>query len=74
MARHYFDGEELARLDALYDAGELGSRELMQWDMDVLPRDAELLSREAAEMAQDPAFPGVRRRRALAWRAARDRQ
>jgi 2-hydroxy-3-keto-5-methylthiopentenyl-1-phosphate phosphatase len=29
----------------------------MQWDMDVLPRDAELLRREAAEMAQDETFP-----------------
>ena len=57
MARHYSDKAELARLDALYDAGQMGSRELMQWDMDVLPRDAELLRREAAEMPQDSAFP-----------------
>ena len=57
MARHYPDSAELRRLDALYDAGELGSRELMQWDMDVLPHDAELLRREAAEMPQDAAFP-----------------
>jgi 2-hydroxy-3-keto-5-methylthiopentenyl-1-phosphate phosphatase len=57
MARHYSDGAELARLDALSDAGRIGSRELMQWDMDVLPRDAELLRREAAEMPQDGAFP-----------------
>ena len=66
MARHYADSAELARLDALYDAGQLGSRELMMWDMDVLPRDAELLTREAAQMAQDDAFPsfvaGVRGR------------
>lgn len=38
----------------------------MRWDMDVLPRNAELLRREAAEMAQDPAFAvfvgGVRER------------
>jgi len=57
MARHYPDSAEIARLDALYDGGELGSRELMQWDMDVLPRDAELLTREAAAMPQDEAFP-----------------
>ena len=57
MARHYSDKAELARLDALYDAGRIGSRELMQWDMDVLPRDAELLRREAAQMPQDSAFP-----------------
>jgi 2-hydroxy-3-keto-5-methylthiopentenyl-1-phosphate phosphatase len=30
----------------------------MKWDMDVLPRDAELLRREAAAMPQDEAFPG----------------
>jgi 2-hydroxy-3-keto-5-methylthiopentenyl-1-phosphate phosphatase len=30
----------------------------MQWDMDVLPRDAELLRREASAMPQDEAFPG----------------
>jgi 2-hydroxy-3-keto-5-methylthiopentenyl-1-phosphate phosphatase len=28
----------------------------MRWDMDVLPRDAELLQREAAGMPHDPAF------------------
>jgi 2-hydroxy-3-keto-5-methylthiopentenyl-1-phosphate phosphatase len=57
MARHYSDSAELARLDALYDAGRIGSRELMQWDMDVLPRDADLLRSEAAAMPQDDAFP-----------------
>ena len=30
----------------------------MQWDMDVLPRDGELLRREAAPMPQDAEFPG----------------
>lgn len=53
-------------MDAEYDAGRLGSRELMQWDMEVLPRDEELLRREAAEMPQDGTFPAfvadVRRR------------
>jgi 2-hydroxy-3-keto-5-methylthiopentenyl-1-phosphate phosphatase len=29
----------------------------MRWDMDVLPRDAELLRREAAAMPQDATFP-----------------
>lgn len=29
----------------------------MRWDMDVLPRDPELLRREAAAMPQDEAFP-----------------
>lgn len=43
--------------DADYDAGRAGSRELMQWDMDVLPRDAELLRSVAAAIPQDETFP-----------------
>lgn len=66
LSRHYPGRAEIARKDALYDAGVLGSRELMKWDMDVLPHDAALLRREAAEMAQDRTFPdfvrAVRRR------------
>jgi 2-hydroxy-3-keto-5-methylthiopentenyl-1-phosphate phosphatase len=66
LARHYADKRKLAEMDGLYEAGALGSRELMMWDMDVLPRDAELLRREAAAMPQDEAFPafvdGVRAR------------
>ena len=58
LARHYPDRVEFERRDALYDAGEIGSRELMQWDMDVLPRDGDLLRREAAAMPQDEAFAG----------------
>jgi 2-hydroxy-3-keto-5-methylthiopentenyl-1-phosphate phosphatase len=57
MQRHVADKAELDRLDALYDDGKLGSRELMLWDMDVLPRDAEMLRREAAAMPQDEFFP-----------------
>jgi len=57
MARHYDNRTEFDRLDALYDAGKIGSRELMRWDMDVLPRDADLLRSEAAAMPQDEAFP-----------------
>ncbi|CAN5607678.1 hypothetical protein BH23CHL7_BH23CHL7_12600 [soil metagenome] len=57
MGRYYPDDETLARKDAEYDAGILGSRELMQWDMDVLPQDPELLRRAASEFAQDEAFP-----------------
>jgi 2-hydroxy-3-keto-5-methylthiopentenyl-1-phosphate phosphatase len=66
LARHFADSAQIARLDALYDAGEIGSRELMRWDMDVLPRDARLLRREAAAMPQDKAFPSF-------VRAVRDR-
>jgi 2-hydroxy-3-keto-5-methylthiopentenyl-1-phosphate phosphatase len=58
LHRHYKDIAEIDRLDALYDDGLLGSRELILWDMDALPRDPELLRREAAEMPQDEAFPG----------------
>jgi 2-hydroxy-3-keto-5-methylthiopentenyl-1-phosphate phosphatase len=69
MARYYPDQAEIARKDAQYDAGEVGSRELMQWDMDVLPHDADLLRSEAAAMAQDEAFPAfvgaIRERGAL---------
>jgi 2-hydroxy-3-keto-5-methylthiopentenyl-1-phosphate phosphatase len=57
MARHYPDSAEVARLDRLYDEARIGSRELMSWDMDVLPRDADLLRGEAAAMPQDPEFP-----------------
>ncbi|MGH2408530.1 MAG: HAD-IB family phosphatase [Candidatus Limnocylindrales bacterium] len=51
------DAEVLAAKDADYDAGRIGSRELMLWDMDVLPHDAVLLRSAAAEMPQDAAFP-----------------
>ncbi len=57
LARHFADQGLLAAKDADYDAGRIGSRELMQWDMDVLPRDGPSLRREAAAMAQDEAFP-----------------
>jgi hypothetical protein len=56
MRRHYADAATLAEKDALYDAGVLGSRELMRWDMDVLPHDAGLLRSEAAQMPQDATF------------------
>jgi len=69
LARHYPDKAEIARKDAQYDAGEVGSRELMRWDMDVLPRDADLLRNEAAAMPQDEGFAAfvgaVRERGAL---------
>jgi 2-hydroxy-3-keto-5-methylthiopentenyl-1-phosphate phosphatase len=56
LARHYGDRRTLAEKDALYDAGRIGSRELVAWDMDVLPRDGAVLRREAAEMPQDEGF------------------
>lgn len=66
LARHYSDKAEIARRDAQYDAGLVGSRELMRWDMDVLPREAEVLRAEAAQMPQDASF-------AMFVRAVRDR-
>jgi 2,3-diketo-5-methylthio-1-phosphopentane phosphatase len=57
LTRHVDDAELVAAKDADYDAGRVGSRELMQWDMDVLPRDADLLRTEAAAMPHDTAFP-----------------
>jgi 2-hydroxy-3-keto-5-methylthiopentenyl-1-phosphate phosphatase len=57
LARHFTDPALLVAKDLEYDAGRLGSRELMRWDMDVLPHDAALLRAEAAAMPQDGAFP-----------------
>jgi 2-hydroxy-3-keto-5-methylthiopentenyl-1-phosphate phosphatase len=51
------DAALLAAMDADYDAGRIGSRELMLWDMDVLPQDAVLLRSAAEEVPQDAAFP-----------------
>jgi 2-hydroxy-3-keto-5-methylthiopentenyl-1-phosphate phosphatase len=42
-------------VDAAYDRGELGSREVVQRQWDMLPHDADLLRRTAAEVPLDPA-------------------
>jgi len=57
LRRHGPDGATIALQDAAFDAGRAGSRELMAWDMDVLPDDARLLRREARAVAQDEHFP-----------------
>jgi HAD superfamily phosphoserine phosphatase-like hydrolase len=58
LAKHALvDRAVVAARDAEYRAGLAGSRELMQWDMDVLPRDGALLRREAAVVPQDATFP-----------------
>jgi 2-hydroxy-3-keto-5-methylthiopentenyl-1-phosphate phosphatase len=57
MQRYYPDRATLAAKDEDYDAGRVGSRELMRWDMDVLPADPQLLQRAAASMPQDESFP-----------------
>jgi 2-hydroxy-3-keto-5-methylthiopentenyl-1-phosphate phosphatase len=58
LERFYSDLELLAAKDADYDAGRIGSRELMQWDMAVLPDDPELLRTAAASLPQDETFAG----------------
>jgi len=57
LAEHALVGRAVvAAKDADYDAGRSGSRELMQWDMEVLPRDGALLRAAAAEIPQDETF------------------
>lgn len=57
LAEHALVPQEvvIAR-DADYDAGRAGSRELMQWDMEVLPRDGSLLRAVAAGIPHDETF------------------
>lgn len=57
LARHGPPAPVLAAAEAEYDAGRRGSRELIEWNMDTLPRDARMLREEAAAVAQDRAFP-----------------
>lgn len=53
MDRHVTDQAAIAAMDARYVAGTAGSRELLAWDMDMLPDDPELLRAEAARIPQD---------------------
>jgi 2-hydroxy-3-keto-5-methylthiopentenyl-1-phosphate phosphatase len=46
----------VAARDADYDAGRAGSRELAPWNMEILPRDPELLRAIAASIPQDETF------------------
>ena len=57
QAHSLVDAATVAAKDLAYDAGLVGSRELMQWDMEVLPRDAALLRRTVAGIPQDETFP-----------------
>jgi len=54
----FFPDPSLATMDAAYDAGTIGSRDLTRWDMDVLPDDPALLREAAAALPQDETFPG----------------
>jgi hypothetical protein len=57
LAEHALvDEAVVAARDADYDAGRSGSRDLMQWDMEVLPRDGALLREFAAAIPQDHTF------------------
>lgn len=47
--------------DEAYAAGRVGSRELLAWDLEVLPRDPELLRGAAASLPHDSGFPDFTR-------------
>jgi 2,3-diketo-5-methylthio-1-phosphopentane phosphatase len=53
MTRFVQDQAAVAAMDARYVAGEVGSRALIPWDMDMLPDDPRLLTEEAAAIPQD---------------------
>ena len=57
LKRHVADQALVGKMDRAYDDGLLGSRDMIRWDMKVLPRDAELLRTEAAVIPQDDTFP-----------------
>jgi 2-hydroxy-3-keto-5-methylthiopentenyl-1-phosphate phosphatase len=53
LSRLVEDQALVRHMDALYVEGSKGSRELIAWDMEVLPRDAETLLREVDSLALD---------------------
>jgi 2,3-diketo-5-methylthio-1-phosphopentane phosphatase len=59
MRTYVADQATVAAKDADYDAGRVGSRELMIWDLSVLPADADLLRRAAATAEQDEGFARI---------------
>ncbi|MGH2467235.1 MAG: HAD-IB family phosphatase [Candidatus Limnocylindrales bacterium] len=56
LLARFVGSPEVARLDARYAAGLIGSRALLAWDMDVLPPDPGRLQAAAAAIPSDPAF------------------
>ena len=56
LARFAPDQDAVAEMDRRYEEGSVGSRALIRWDMDVLPRDRALLTRAATEIAIDRSF------------------
>ena len=57
LERHAADQGLVRAMDQAFSDGRVGSRDLIRWDMDVLPGDAGLLRAEAASVAQDETFP-----------------
>jgi len=53
LARFVADEAAVRAMDQRYVDGLAGSRELISWDMDVLPRDAALLAESIDELALD---------------------
>jgi 2-hydroxy-3-keto-5-methylthiopentenyl-1-phosphate phosphatase len=62
MERYFPDAALAAATDAAFDRGEITSRDLVRWDMAVLPREPDLLRAAAAALEQDAAFPSF-----VAW-------
>jgi 2-hydroxy-3-keto-5-methylthiopentenyl-1-phosphate phosphatase len=56
LAEFVADHGAVLELDARFDDGEIGSRALIRWDMDVLPDDPDLLRSRAATVPQDQGF------------------
>lgn len=56
LARHA-PGAEWKERDLLYDAGLIGSRDLLAWDVTLLPDNEAVLSETATEQPLDPTFP-----------------
>jgi HAD superfamily phosphoserine phosphatase-like hydrolase len=66
MSLFVADQAAVAEMDARYVAGEVGSRALMGWDMEMLPDDPELLRAHAAQVPQDTGIVEL-----VAWCRAR---
>jgi 2,3-diketo-5-methylthio-1-phosphopentane phosphatase len=59
LSRLVEDQALVRHMDELYVEGAKGSRELIAWDMEVLPRDSELLLREVDALALDEGLVGL---------------
>jgi len=57
LERHVADQALVRNMDRAFADGLVGSRDLIRWDMEVLPRGAELLRSEAELVLQDETFP-----------------